>query len=319
MKESGIAGQISREFRIENEDRFKRRSKSIVVGMGGSNLAAGLLRARNPLLDVVIHRNYGLPPLSEQELRERLIVVSSYSGTTEEALDAFREASAHGYERFVIASGGALLESARRESIPHIALPSGMNPRGAIGSALAALAAVLEGNDAVTELRAAAKRLDEAACMEQGSKLAERLGGSVPVIYASAKNEGIAYIWKIQLNETAKIPAFYNVFPEENHNEFMGFSPQDGAKDLANRFSFVLLADAADDPRIAKRMDIFEKMYRAAGFPVERVSLTGTTPFEKILSSLAVGDGVSRALARIYGADPDDSSVIEEFKRRMKE
>ena len=75
---------------IENSAKLKKYKKVIVAGMGGSNLAAGLIKLRNPKLDIISHRNYGLPNLDKKVLKESLIIVNSYSGNTEEAISSFK-------------------------------------------------------------------------------------------------------------------------------------------------------------------------------------------------------------------------------------
>jgi len=47
--------------------------------MGGSHLAANIITAWHPEIDVIVWSNYGLPPLAEKDLKERLIILSSYS------------------------------------------------------------------------------------------------------------------------------------------------------------------------------------------------------------------------------------------------
>ena len=74
---------------VENEAQLKRSGKFVVAGMGGSHLAAGLLKVWNPYLDIVIHREYGLPAIEEKDLQSRLCIASSYSGNTEEVIDFF--------------------------------------------------------------------------------------------------------------------------------------------------------------------------------------------------------------------------------------
>ena len=84
--------QFEYEPEIENARQSRHFNKFIVVGMGGSRLAADLLKVWNPYLDVVIHKDYGLPALSDQDLKERFVILSSYSGNTEEVIDAFNKA-----------------------------------------------------------------------------------------------------------------------------------------------------------------------------------------------------------------------------------
>ena len=139
--------------------------------------------------------------------------------------------------------------------------------------------------------------------------------GFVPVIYSSRKNGPLAYAWKVKINETAKKPAFSNVFPELNHNEMAGFHANEVSKLLSQNFYFIFLEDQADNTRILKRMGITAQLFQKQKLNVETVELTGGNTFFKIFSSLQLADWVSYYIAKEYGIDPADVSAIEEFKK----
>ena len=91
---------------VENGVLPSNFRKFIVAGMGGSHLAADLLKLREPRLELVIHCDYGLPSLSSQNLKDSLIIVSSYSGNTEETIDAFKSAHKRQLPLIAISTGG---------------------------------------------------------------------------------------------------------------------------------------------------------------------------------------------------------------------
>lgn len=306
--------QFRYEPRIENEDRLFRAKKFVVCGMGGSHLAAGLLSAWKPELDIVIHRDYGLPWLTDE--RERLVILSSYSGNTEEVLDAWREAGSRGLHCAAIAKGGKLIELARTENIAYVQMPdTGIQPRSALGFSIKALLAFLGETQALENLSKLAKTLRPLEYEEQGKLLAQKLKDRVPVIYSSTRNFPIAYNWKIKFNETGKIPAFYNVLPELNHNEMNGFDIKGASKHLSERFHFLLLRDPADDARIQKRMDVLEKLYRERNLPASVIPLEGEDIFFKMFSSLLWGDWTALYTAEQYGLESEQVPMIEEFKK----
>ncbi|MBI4272842.1 hypothetical protein HY621_03245, partial [Candidatus Uhrbacteria bacterium] len=215
-----FAKQFSYEPIIENGDGFASKQKVIVAGMGGSALAAGLLKTWNPDLDIRVHKDYGLPFIVESEKADTLVIVSAYSGNTEETLDAYASAGKHGIARAVITVGGKLLEAVKKDGMPYIQLPNtGIQPRSALGFSFKAHLKFLGLTDALKEISSLSKEFDPMSFEEDGKKIAKELKEHVPVLYASARNESIAYNWKIKFNETGKIPAFYNVLPELNHNE----------------------------------------------------------------------------------------------------
>jgi len=304
---------------IENFGKLKKFNKFIVAGMGGSNLVADLLKVRNPELDIISHRSYGLPALGKRVLRQSLIIANSYSGNTEETIDAFRLALKHNLPVAAVSTGGKLLELARKAKKPYIQMPNiGIQPRSAVGYNTMAVAKLIGGNNALRELRALSKSLKSYEFERAGKTFAKKLKGHVPIIYSSLKNLPIAYNWKIKLNETGKIPAFINYFPELNHNEMTGFDVKDSTMGLSRNFYFLFLKDIADNPRIIKRMNVAERLYHERGFSVEVVMINGNSPLHKIFSSLLFADWTSYYVAEEYGVDPEQVPMVEEFKRLIK-
>src|SRR3989344_9035331 len=223
--------QFEYEPKVANGEKLKSYQKYVVLGMGGSHLAADLLRLWDPNLDVVVRSDYGLPPLSDSDWEKTLVIASSYSGNTEEPLDGFQQAQEQGLAVAAIAVGGELLRLAKEAKVPYIQLPdTGIQPRSALGFSLKAFFKLLGEETALSELTSLAEILNPELLEKEGHDLARILKDKVPVIYASARNEAIAYNWKIKFNETGKIPAFYNVIPELNHNEMTRFDVKESSR-----------------------------------------------------------------------------------------
>ncbi len=298
---------------IKNHRGIFAFNKFVVCGMGGSNLAGALLKAWKPKLDIYFHRDYGLPPLSS--LKERLIICCSYSGNTEETLEAFEEAKDKGLEVVVITTGGKLLERAIRSRVPYIELPrTGQQPRTATGYLFLSLLAFTD-PDALAEAYTLKRLLDSQRARGRAEALARNLVGKVPVVYASDRNAALATNWKIKFNENGKTPAFCNIFPELNHNEMNGFDAgSDATKRLSENFAFMFLKDEEDHPKIQKRMEVLERLYQSRGLAVEIVPLTGTSRLEKIFQTVMMGDWISCFLAGLCGIDPEPVPMVEEFK-----
>lgn len=282
----------------------------IVCGMGGSNLASGFLEMLRPDLEVVAHRSYGLP---ENAKKDDLIIISSYSGNTEEALDSFEKAVDGGFGVVAVATGGKLLELAKEKNVPCVQIPqTEIEPRMALGYSLLAMLKAIGDEENIKKLQAFGKSFEPEKFEKGGRGLAEKLAGKTPIIYSSWVNKAIAYAWKVKISETGKIPSFFNVFPETNHSEMIGFLSQN----IPN-YSFIFLKDASDHLRIQKRMEITESMLKEKGFNVDVLNLEKDV-FGKIFNSLVLVDWASYHLAQNSGFDPDDSSTIEEFKKKIK-
>ena len=300
---------------VVNGENFKPKNKFIGAGMGGSNIASDFLWVYRPELEIISHRSYGLP--SVNDLNSYTIIASSYSGGTEEAISAFEEALKKGLSLAVITTGGKLLELAKEHAIPHIQMPDfGIQPRVAVGLSFMAMLKIIGDDDGLkisSELQGGLTPTDYEAV---GKSLSEKTKGKIPVIYSSNTNGPLAHDWKISFNENGKIPAFYNIFPELNHNEMISFSD---IKGLADKFCFIFLRDSTDLPQIQKRMDITAGLFADKGLPVENVTLENKNgPVHKIFSSVILASWTSYYVAQNYGLDPENVDMIEEFKKLIK-
>lgn len=308
-------GQFSYQPKVENAVKLAQKSLVIVSGMGGSHLAADLLKNWDPTLDIIVHSDYGVPALPPERLSNALFVASSHSGNTEEVIDGLTEAVKQKMPVAVIATGGTLLETAKATGLPYIQLPSeGIQPRSALGYSMLALLKLLGRDDGMRELGSLAS-MNAKDWETEGKALAARIKGFVPVVYSSAHNVGIAYNWKIKFNETGKIPAFFNVFPELNHNEMTGFDRNASSESLSKPFYVIILTDGEDDSRVQKRMQILDGLYRNRGINTELVALRGGSRFDRIFTSLILADWAAFHTASGYGADPTNVPIVEEFKR----
>ena len=308
--------QFSWKPTIVNAEKLPKTDKFILDGMGGSHLAADLLHAYRPDIDLSFFSDYGIPELPEARLKNALLIASSFSGNTEEPIDFAEQALARGLPLAAIAKGETLLEFAQKNKIPHVALPpTKIQPRSGLGFQMLALAAVLRAKPILTELSGLAEVLKPEALEEKGKELARVLRDRVPIIYASARNQAVAYNWKIKMNETGKIPAFYNVFPELNHNEMTGFDAISTTEGLSRKFHFIFLTDSADHPKIQKRMQVCRKLYEERGFSVTEAPLKGESALEKMFNSLLVADWTAVHLSNIYGTEAEQVPMVEEFKR----
>ncbi|HEX9722067.1 MAG TPA: bifunctional phosphoglucose/phosphomannose isomerase [Candidatus Paceibacterota bacterium] len=315
-----FAKQFEWEPKIENADKWKAWGKYLLCGMGGSHLQGDVFQNAFPGFDLSVYQDYGLPSWRDDVLKETLIIASSYSGNTGESLSSFEQTVANKYPVAAISTGGELLIRANQYKVPFIQVPdTGIQPRSALGYTFKALAKMVGREDALQEATKMGQALAQRADVleQEGKQLAQKLQGYVPVIYTSNKNYSIAYNWKIKFNETGKIPAFYNLFPELNHNEMNGFDVSDSTRPLAEKFSFIFLQDTTDSERIKKRMMVLEKQLTSRGFPVETILLGEGSMLEKIFSSLLLADWIALYLAKHYGRDPEQVPMIEEFKKAL--
>lgn len=297
----------------------------IVAGMGGSasgaRLAIGALGSRLTR-PAVVADGYSLPGWAGPST---LVLLSSYSGNTEETLAAYDRAAELGAPRLVASTGGALVERARRDGVPVIPIPGGFQPRAAIGYALVSAleAAALAGAapSLRSEIEAAADLADALAAewgpesddASQAKALARALHGTVPVIAGAELAAAAAYRWKCQFNENAQLPAFASALPELNHNEVVGW---ESARELG-RFSYVSLEDGGSHERNRLRAELTAEIAAAGADPVVRVDSRGSSRVERLVSLILLGDLVTIYAAVLRGADPVDIPAIDSIKASL--
>lgn len=321
MKEAikNFPKQLKFEPKIENKEALISTKNFIVCGMGGSHLAADLLKTWNPSFNLVVHHDYGLPETADN-LNNYLIIISSYSGNTEEAIDGFNEAIAKKLPVACVSIGGKLLELAIKHKKPYIKIPdTGIEPRSALGFSMVSLLSLMQEEKALLEIKKIADNIDMDKAEKEGKTLAEKLKNFVPIIYTCTKNGPIAYNWKIRFNETGKIPSFYNTVPELCHNEMVGFDGEKKTKELLKNFYFIFLEDKTDLPRNLLRMEILKEILKEKGFAMKTFKLEGKNIWEKIFFSLLIADWAAFYIAEQYGLKAKETEIIDRFKKTIKE
>jgi glucose/mannose-6-phosphate isomerase len=297
----------------------------IVAGMGGSGIGGALARAAlgdRALRPIVVIRGYGLPPWTAPE---STVLCSSYSGNTEETLAAYEAAGALGARRIVATTGGKLAAAAREDGVQVIPLPGGFQPRAAVGYSLVVALEVAgltgAGERLHAEIDVAAARMEQLVASwgpggphdDFPKELARGLQGTVPQIAGSGVTAPIAYRWKCQFNENAKLPAFSHELPELDHNEIAGWQGASGM----GRFSAVFLDDSDLHPRIRQRIELTRGLIATEAAATFRVESVGESTTERLLSLVFLGDLVSLYLAVLRGVDPGPVAMIEHLKSTL--
>jgi glucose/mannose-6-phosphate isomerase len=306
-----------------NLGRWDSPSGLIVAGMGGSSVGGALARAilgDHAVRPIIAARSYGLPAWTTPDTT---VLCSSYSGNTEETLACYEAAGALGARRVVVTTGGLLAESARRDGVPVIPAAGGFQPRAAVAySTVAALeVAAACGPRMNSEIDVAAEHL-EALVEEWGpdapedslaKSIARRLYCTIPLIAGAGLTTAIAYRWKTQINENAKVHAFAHELPELDHNEIVGWSGVEGL----GPFTQVFLDDSDTHPRTKKRIELTSELIGDAAQDLIRVESRGSTTAERVFSLVLLGDLVSLYLAVLRGADPGPVDVLGRLKDEL--
>jgi glucose/mannose-6-phosphate isomerase len=298
----------------------------LVGGMGGSGIAGdfGAALTTGTLGRVAVHKGYSPLPGWAQRVKPT-VVAASYSGNTEETLDLVEAAAAAGLPIVTVTTGGRLAELSARNSWPMITVPEGLQPRAAVGYLAGALARLLSTlgilPDQTSALDEAADLVDAATTegsetwdMAQG--LAKELVGRVTVVYGGGPiSSTAAQRWKTQINENAKMPAWWSVLPELDHNEIVGWETLPSM--TRESIGVVALTDVADHERVRARLAHTSRLTEFAVPWLGEVSARGESELARLMSLTVSGDLVSYMLAVEAGVDPVPVETIEKLKKLL--
>ena len=308
-------------------DHYADAANVVICGMGGSAIGGDLTRTiveDHIRVPVEVVRGYDLPAFVGPD---SLVVLSSFSGTTEEVLSACDRARQRGARRLAVTTGGLLAERATVEGFPLVRFSFGGRPREAVGYSTLLMLGVLvrlgfvpdvsgDVRDAASLLERMASELGPGAPpdLNHARALASWLRGRIGVVYGGGLMAEVARRWKGQLNENGKAWAFFEQLPELNHNAVLGYRfPDDSVEHVA----VVVLSSGLNHPRIRLREKLTADLLESSNIPVEIVEARGESSLEQLFSAVYIGDFVSYYLARENQVDPSDNRALDVLKERL--
>ncbi len=305
----------------------KKVQHIVVSGLGGSAIGGDLIRAYfagKCDVPVIVNRHYYFP---EYVGKNSLVIISSYSGNTEETTASYKDAVKRKAKIFCITSGGEVERMAKKYKHPYIKIPGGLPPRAALGysffTMLIALSKLGFIKDQKKEIKETLGVLNELSARysnhdasdNRALTLAKTLRGKLPLIYSAAdKFDTVNTRWRGQITENAKTLAFGHVFPELNHNEIVGWEV---LKDTMKNIHVVILRDKEDYKRIQLRMDVTKGIIGDLADGITEVYSEGKSLLARTFSLLYLADWVSFYLAILNGVDPSPVKKIDYLKEEL--
>lgn len=328
----GLYTQLEYEVELRDADHDGRAIKNVVVaGMGGSALAADLVKVllKGELkVPYEVVKDYNLPRYVDHET---LVVVSSHSGNTEETISCLNDAmtSSSAPQIAVMATGGELERIADENSIMYAAIPTGTQPRMSMLYQLKCLLRLLQAfglingrlYDSLTESADWLRRESDAWTKESttphnyAKQLALLAVGKTPVFYGGSLMAPVAYKWKISWNENAKNVAFWNYLPEFNHNEFLGWV----SHPIEKPFVVFDLMSSLEHERVTKRFAVTDRLLSGLRPKSHEVHMNGDTLLRQMLWGCVLADFVSIYVAILNNVDPVPVDLIEKFKKELND
>jgi glucose/mannose-6-phosphate isomerase len=303
--------------------------KVVVLGMGGSAIGGDLVRSlvsskKKPI--IFVSRDYDLPAFVDDRT---LVIASSYSGNTEETLSAFSQALEKKCKKLAITTGGKLKALAENARVPAFIIDYVAQPRAAVGYSFMSLIAFLQKlgllEDKTAEVETMIQDLEKLLAelketvptgSNRAKQLAAKLHGKIAVIYGAGILSEVAHRWKTQINENGKAWAFYETFPELNHNAVVGYQfPQE----LASRIYVVMLRCPSLHPRILIRYQVTSELLEQSGISHQTIDSRGKSELSQMMGLVYLGDWVSYYLAILYEIDPTPIKAIDYLKKRLSQ
>jgi glucose/mannose-6-phosphate isomerase len=258
--------------------------------------------------------DYELP---ENVDKNTLIIISSYSGNTEETISCFEQALEDELPVIVVTAGGIVSQMAQENKIETLLIVEETQPRLLIGVFISAVICILQNckliENKTQEILSMSEQIDNSFNEGYAKEIALKLMSRVPIIYSTDNNWGMAKVIKIKFNENSKVPSFWNFFPELNHNEMEGYS------NLIMAPYFLIFRSQFTNIRNHKRIEIFAEQMKQRGIESEIIEMEGDSNLEEMMNAVYLADHITYFLAEEYEIDPEPVDVIELFKSRLKD
>lgn len=298
----------------------------VIVGMGGSAIGADVVATlAGSVSSVPVHvvRGYTSPPVDE----DTLVIASSYSGETEETLEAFQGTLQQPGMRAAITSGGRLARLGNELGYAVYSYEFAGQPRAALGWGVFGLLGLLQRvgvtpiadhavDNAIAELErcAADWGLDVPTAENAAKQIALRIHGRIAVVIGPDVLEVAARRFAGELNENSKQWALVSPLPEMNHNLIVGLGLPGVA---AEALQVILLDSAAAHPRNRLRVQLTAAELETAGVAHDELLIGGTEPLDTVMRACYLGDWVSLYLAMLNGVDPTATPPITRIKNAL--
>lgn len=293
-------------------------SNVLICGLGGSGIGGSIvaqLAAPTAKVPIDTSKGYFIPGYVNEST---LVIISSYSGNTEETLQCMESAIKKNAKVVCVTSGGTVEKIAKEKGLDHIIVPGGMPPRSCLGYSLVQLFYILGFHKIINdnykkELQAAIKLLDdeETNIVAEATSIAKKIIGKIPVVYATTYNEGIAIRLRQQFNENSKILCWHHIIPEMNHNELVGWTEKN------DNLAVLFLLDKDEYSRNTARVEINKEVIKKYTSTVIEIHSKGNSAIEKAIYFIHLGDWLSVILGLSRGADLMEIKVIEHLKSAL--
>ena len=316
-----FSNQLREAIRIGEESKLsnqKKISNIFISGLGGSGIGGtlvGELVAMEAIVPITVSKGYFIPKFVNENT---LVIISSYSGNTEETLNCLNLALKRKAKIVCVTSGGKVAEIAKKKKLDLILIPGGNPPRACLGYSLTQQFFILAhykiiSNKFKVQLKSAIALIEKEKqnIIDEANQVAEKIQGKTPIIYTTTYFEGVAIRFRQQLNENAKILCGHHIIPEMNHNELVGWASG------SEKVSVIILRDKDEFERNNARIEINKQVIQKYTPNITEIWSKGKSQIEKSLYFIHLGDWISVFLAEKRGVDAVEVNVIDMLKSKL--
>jgi glucose/mannose-6-phosphate isomerase len=290
----------------------------VITGLGGSGIGGTIISeliSDSCAVPIIVNKDYFLPAFVDQRT---LVIISSYSGNTEETVSAMQQAISKKAQVVCISSGGKVLEMAKQQQFDFIEIPGGKPPRSCIGYSLVQMVKVLvvkgfARKSLFDDLDKTIELLDKenTYIKTEAEKIAKQLHGKFPILYSLGTCEGAIVRFRQQINENSKMLCGHHTFPEMNHNELVGWTTKN--EDIM----VVTFHTSFDFDRTKKRYEVCKPLFEKYSSGVIDIYAKGKSKLEQFFYLINIGDWISCYIADIKKIDPVEVKVIDHLKAEL--
>ena len=291
----------------------KKYHNLIIAGMGGSVVSSYLLKQLASEISlknqkkIFIIEDFENNNLNQFNTKDSLLIISSYSGDTQETLTIFKEALRRKFKIIVLTNGGKLKKLANRSNLDILEIIESPSPRYSSFYLLGVFTAIFD-ESLANKLKNTA--INQKLIKKQVIQLTKFIKNDIILLYHTKNTYNLSKIFELFLNETSKNLTFNLNYPQTSHYQLI-------ALDYNNKINFKALIINDQDLKISKKLEILKKFYKnQLKIETQLVSLS-TNPFKRIIETLFLAQLLSYNLALVNKIDPLDIKIQELFKREL--
>jgi glucose/mannose-6-phosphate isomerase len=293
-------------------------SNVVISGLGGSGIGGKIvsqLVEKETSVPIIVNNKYFIPAFVGPNT---LVIISSYSGNTEETIHCLEEAAKKNAKIVCITSGGTIAELAKEKNFDLITIPGGNPPRTSLGYSFTQIFFILHFFKLIdktfkSKIASAISLLEreKQSIIVEAKAIAAKLLDKMPVIYSVAATEAISIRLRQQLNENAKVLCWHHVFPELNHNELVGWRQE------SENLAVIILRNKNDFERNNTRIEISKDIFKKYTSTVIELYSKGDSNIENAIYLIHLGDWISYFLAELRGIDSVEVKIIDYLKDQL--